>query len=261
MKMFANIVKTACALVLPAVIIMLPMAVAHASSEKTAATTADIGNMALVLLKGGCFKMGSAEEKSLHEVCVSDFAIGKYEVTQGEWQDVMGKNPSRYSSCGSDCPVDQVGWDDIQEFIKKLNARSGKQYRLPTEAEWEYAARSGGKNEIYAGGNDIDAVAWYDKNSGNAPHKVGTKQGNSLGIFDMSGNVWEWVQDCYSADYYKRSPKNNPQGPACSDKRILRGGSWFNNTKDSRATYRLRANPGYSYHFTFGFRLAASSKD
>ena len=257
MKMHAHLVKDVCALALVAVI-MLPLGAAYAATEKVVDS---VGDIAFVPVKGGCFQMGDAGEKTLHEVCLGDFAIGKYEVTQGQWQAVMGSNPSRYSACGSDCPVDQVSWYDIQEFVNKLNARGDTQYRLPTEAEWEYAARSGGKNEMYSGGNSIDAVAWYDRNSANKPHKVGTKQANGLGIFDMSGNAWEWVHDCYREDYYKTSPKNNPQGPSCNDKRVLRGGSWFNTAKDSQTTFRLRDNPGFSYHFSFGFRLATSTKE
>lgn len=251
MKMNVHIANVVCALALA--LVTIPKSnIAYASTEMV---SDPVSNIEFVPVKGGCFQMGDAEEKNLHEVCVSDFAIGKYEVTQGQWQAVMGNNPSRYSSCGSDCPVDQVSWYDIQEFINRLNARGDNQYRLPTEAEWEYAARSGGKNEKYSGGNDVEAVAWFDKNSGSKPHKVGTKQPNGLGIYDMSGNVWEWVQDCYRPDYYRVSPKNDPQGPVCSDKRVLRGGSWFNTARDSRVAFRLRDNPGYSYHFTFGFRL------
>jgi len=234
---------------------MLSVPLAFAAGEKTVDPVAEIE---FVPVKGGCFQMGDPEEKSVHEVCVSDFAIGKYEVTQGQWQATMGSNPSRYKSCGIDCPVDQVSWYDIQEFINRLNARGDRQYRLPTEAEWEYAARSGGKSEKFAGGNDLSAVGWYDKNSGEVPHKVGTKQPNGLGIYDMSGNVWEWVQDCYREDYYKTGPKNDPQGPACMDKRVLRGGSWFNTAKYAQAAVRIRDNPGYSYHFTFGFRLVTN---
>lgn len=255
MNMHARTVRDVCTLALAA-IIMLPLSVTYAATEKTAAPVADI---ALVPVKGGCFKMGSADDKTLHEVCVSDFFIGKYEVTQGQWKAVMGTNPSRYSSCGNDCPVDQVSWDDIQGFLKKLNAKSSVQYRLPTEAEWEYAARSGGKNEIYSGGNNVNPVAWYAKNSAKTPHKVGTKQANGLGIYDMSGNVWEWVSDCFVCDYYKNSPVKDPQGPKCNEKRVLRGGSWFNTAKNAQVTFRLRDSPDFSYHFSFGFRLASSA--
>ncbi|MDD2541465.1 MAG: formylglycine-generating enzyme family protein, partial [Desulfuromonadaceae bacterium] len=156
MKMYAHTVKDVCAFVLIA-LVMLPISIAYAATDKDVDSATDI---VLVPVKGGCFQMGTKEDKSLHKVCVSDFYIGKYEVTQGQWQAVMGSNPSRYSSCGSDCPVDQVSWYDIQEFINKLNSKGDRQYRLPTEAEWEYAARSGGKDEKYSGGNDVGAVAW-----------------------------------------------------------------------------------------------------
>lgn len=258
MGMSRKILKTVCGLVIIAAAVHLHSSAANASTEKPAES---VDNIAMAPVKGGCFKMGDAEEKTVHEVCVNDFAIGKYEVTQGQWQEIMGHNPSRYNSCGSDCPVDQVSWNDIQEFIAKLNSKTNKQYRLPTEAEWEYAARSGGKPEKFSGGNSVDTVAWYSKNAENRPHAVGTKQPNGLGIYDMSGNVWEWVYDCFRPDYYKKSPKNNPQGPNCSDKRVLRGGSWFNTAKDARVAFRMRDNPGFSYHFTFGFRLASSSKN
>ncbi|MDP2279759.1 MAG: SUMF1/EgtB/PvdO family nonheme iron enzyme, partial [Nitrospirota bacterium] len=183
--------------------------------------------MEIVFVKGGCFQMGDtfgdgeSDEKPVHEVCVDDYYIGKYEVTQGQWKAIMGNNPSHFKDCGDNCPVEQVSWNDVQEFIQKLNEKNnppsppftkgGKGgFRLPTEAEWEYAARSGGKSERYSGGNDIDSVAWYNKNSGGKTHPVGTKQPNGLGIYDMSGNVWEWVNDWYDEFYYKNSPKNNP---------------------------------------------------
>lgn len=254
MKLNDYLVQTTRTAALAALLLLMPLATCYAAAESVA-------DLAVVPVKGGCFKMGAAEDKNLHEVCVSDFAIGKYEVTQGQWQEIMGNNPSRYSACGSNCPVDQVSWNDIQEFIAKLNSKSGKQYRLPTEAEWEFAARSGGKDEKFSGANSLDAVAWYDKNSDSKPHPVGTKQANGLGIYDMSGNTWEWVNDCYRSNYYKTSPKNNPQGPMCSDKRVLRGGSWFNTADNSRAAFRLKDNPSFSYHFTFGFRLATSAKE
>ena len=154
----------------------------------------------MVALKGGCFQMGDTfdgGDKSANKVCVGDFKMGKYEVTQGQWKEVMGNNPSSYSLCGDDCPVEQVSWDDVQAFIRKLNSRFGKEYRLPTEAEWEFAARSGGEQEKYSGGNDIDVVAWYDANSGKKTHPVGQKLANGLALYDMSGNVWEWVNDMY----------------------------------------------------------------
>ncbi len=210
---------------------------------------APVRDMKFVEVKGGCFQMGDtfgdggSDEKPAHEVCVDDFSIGKYEVTQAQWEAVMGSNPSRFKQCGGNCPVEDVSWNDIQKFIKKLNSQTDSFYRLPTEAEWEYAARSGGKSEKYSGGNDVDSVAWYDSNSGRQTHPVGQKQPNGLGIYDMSGNVWEWCQDWYGDGYYESSPKDNPQGPSSGSRRVLRGGSWYNYALFMRATSRYRFNP------------------
>ena len=220
-------------------------------------------NMEFVFVKGGCFQMGdtfgdgSSNEKPVHEVCVDDFYIGKYEVTQGQWKAIMGNNPSRFSDCGDNCPVESASWNDIQDFINKLNQKTGKNYRLPTEAEWEYSARSGGKNEKYAGTSnesELGDYAWYISNSGGKTHPVGTKQPNGLGIYDMSGNVWEWVSDWYDADYYKNSPKDNTKGPSSGSARVLRGGSWSNGAWDTRIALRYWGYPvGWGNHG--GFRL------
>lgn len=222
----------------------------------------------LVFVKGGCFQMGDtfgdgeADEKPVHEVCVDDFSMGKYEVTQGQWKAIMGNNPSYFKDYGDTCPVEKVSWNDIQDFIQKLNSRTGKRYRLPTEAEWEYAARSGGKNEKYAGTNDnLDDYAWYTSNSGSKTHPVGQKRPNNLGLYDMSGNVWEWVQDWYDAGYYKNSPKNNPQGPSSGTSVVLRGGSWYDSPGFVRASYRLIGYPsGRFLSGGFGFRVVSSSR-
>ena len=155
---------------------------------------------------------------------VGGFWIGKYTVTQGQWQKVMGNNPSGFKK-GDNYPVETVSWDDAKEFIRKLNGKSGYTFRLPTEAEWEYAARSGGKAEKYAGGNDIDAVAWYVANSGRSTHPVGTKAPNGLGIYDMSGNVWQWCEDKYDAEAYKKHQRNNPISSSGGSLKVLRGGS------------------------------------
>ena len=194
-----------------------------------------------------------SDDQPVHEVCVDDFHIGKYEVTQGQWKALMGNNPS--DNKGSDnYPVEKVSWNDVQEFILKLNEKTGHSYRLPTEAEWEYAARSGGKPEQYSGGADIDAVTWYQSNSGGKTHNVGTKVPNGLGIHDMSGNVWEWVQDWYDSGYYSGSPRDNPKGPPSGTHRIGRGGSWYNDAGFCRSTNRYRYSPEIRDDF-LGFRL------
>jgi formylglycine-generating enzyme required for sulfatase activity len=220
----------------------------------------------LVFVKGGCFQMGTPfdapggpEEKPAHEVCVSDFYIGRYEVTQGQWIAIMGSNPSTDKTCGSDCPVETVSWNDAQEFIAKVNARNGGgsapgRYRLPTEAEWEYAARSGGKDEKYPGrGDDVGSVGWYIGNATRI-HRVGTKAPNGLGLYDMSGNVWEWTGDWYAETYYASSPHENPVGPTSGDRRVARGGSYGNDPFDLRTSYRNFLPPDYRSG-SKGFRL------
>ena len=191
-----------------------------------------------------------SSSKPVHEVCLSAYLIGKYEVTQGQWRKVMGNNPSEFSACGDDCPVERVSWDDVQEFIQRLNHRTGKSYRLPTEAEWEYAARSGGKNELYSGGDNADAVAWWYDNAGKRTHPVGQKQPNGLGLYDMSGNVWEWVSDFHD---YGKSPRS---GPSVRFDRVFRGGSWSNLTMQVEASYRIDYSRGNRRNY-LGFRLAA----
>lgn len=217
-----------------------------------------------VLVKGGCFQMGDAfgdgkaDEKPVHPVCVDDYYLGKYEITQDQWQSVMGNNPSFFKSCGEKCPVEQVNWNDIQEFIKKLNAKTKKAYRLPTEAEWEYAARSGGKKEKYAGTNsdaELGKYAWYSANSGGSAHPAGQKQPNSLGLYDMTGNVWEWCQDWYGETYYNQSPRRNPSGPPSGTRRVLRGGAWLFEPAGIRAAVRYGLTPA-SRTDLYGFRLS-----
>ena len=221
-----------------------------------------VTGMEFVAVKGGCFQMGDTfgdgqdDEKPVHEVCVSDFSIGKHEITQGQWQMTMGSNPSVFPSCGDDCPVENVSWNDVHEFILKLNSQTGKNYRLPTEAEWEYAARSGGKQEKFSGGNDINAVAWFAGSSGSKTHPVSRKQANGLGLYDMSGNVWEWANDWYGSSYYTKSPRDNPQGPTTGSGRVLRGGSWGTGPAYVRASYRRTYAPG-DCDFLLGFRLVA----
>ena len=219
--------------------------------------------MEFVFVKGGCYDMGDTfgggdpDEKPVHNVCVSDFYMGKYEVTQGQWKTIMGSNPSYFSSCGDTCPVEMVSWNDIEEFIQKFNSKTGKSYRLPTEAEWEYAARSGGRKEKYAGtssDSDLKDYAWYGSNSDNETHPAGQKKPNGLGIYDMSGNVYEWCQDWFSSHYYKNSPRDNPRGPSSGSHRVFRGGSWLNEALLLRASDRNDEDPSGSYS-RVGFRL------
>ena len=185
----------------------------------------------MVFVEGGTFKMGNDNgndnEKPVHNVTLKSFYISKFELTQSQWKAVMGNNPSAHSGCDS-CPVENVSWDDAQKFISKLNKLTGKEYRLPYEAEWEYAA-TGGKESLnykYSGGAIIDEIAWYGANSGESTHPVGQKHANELGLYDMSGNVWEWCNDRYDAKYYDNSPAQDPHGPSTGDSRSLRGGSW-----------------------------------
>lgn len=211
----------------------------------------------MVFIEGGCFEMGSntgePDEKPVHKVCLEDFYIDQYEVTQAAFEKETGKNTSYFKGC-SDCPVEQVDWKEAGSFCGKM----GK--RLPTEAEWEYAARSGGKKEKYAGINDeldIDDYAWFGHNSGSKTHPVGQKKPNALELYDIGGNVWEWVADWYGASYYSESPEQNPNGPTSGDKRVLRGGSWFNNSDYLRASNRGYDTPD-SRVFLTGFRCAQS---
>lgn len=221
-----------------------------------------ITGMEFIFVKGDCYKMGDIfgdgepDENPVHEVCVSDFYLGKYEATQRQWEKVMNNNPSANINCGPDCPVENVSWNDINEYVKKLNIESGKRYRLPTEAEWEYAARSGGKEEKWAGNSDelkLGEFAWYNENSETVTHRVGTRKANNIGLHDMSGNVSEWCRDRYGEDYYKKSPKNNPLGPDAGDMRVLRGGSLEDN-HSLRTTKRFNDAPGVT-DGGYGFRL------
>lgn len=218
----------------------------------------------MVVIPAGSFVMGSgnggANEKPEHHVTISRaFAMGKTEVTQAQWKDVMGDNPSYFKNCGDNCPVEQVSWNDVQGYIKKLNAKTGKQYRLPSEAEWEYACRAGGKHE-YCGSNVVDSVAWYVANS-NPPgsskktsNPVGLKQANAFGLYDMSGNVWEWVEDGYH-DSYTAAPADGRAWQKDGNKKILRGGAWDDEMGFSRATVRYMKAAQFKTNYD-GFRLA-----
>ncbi len=225
--------------------------------------TDPVTGMEFVLVRGGCFRMGDTfgdglpSEKPVHEVCLNGFYIGKYEVTQAQWRKVMGKNPSHFKDCGDNCPVESVSWTDVQSFIAELNGMGSRKYRLPTEAEWEYAARDGGKAEKWAGTSSDDKLAdyaWYDANSGDRSHPAGKKKPNALGLYDMSGNVWEWTQDWFGESYYPSSPRDNPRGPDEGTARVLRGGCWLDRAQDCRTTIRYSFPPGTGFK-SIGFRL------
>ena len=213
----------------------------------------------MIPVEGGTFQMGSndsdaySDEQPVHQVTLSSFSIGETEVTQELWQAVMGSNPSYLKV--SKLPVEQVSWNDCQTFITKLNQMTGKTFRLPTEAEWEYAARGGNKSQgyIFSGSNTIGDVAWYTSNSGSTTHEVATKAANELGIYDMSGNVWEWCQDWYGD--YSGGSQTNPTGPTSGSIRVKRGGSWYLIARGCRVSNRNLITPT-STGYDLGFRLA-----
>jgi formylglycine-generating enzyme required for sulfatase activity len=200
-----------------------------------------------VAISGGCFKMGDQsgigayDEKPVHEVCVDDFRMAVFEVSEGQWHAVMGSDLKLQSERGPAFPVSGVSWNDTREFITRLNRLSGLNYRLPSEAEWEYAARSGGKNQMYSGTNDeklLPDFACSKDSCAGTPLPVGQKKPNDLGLYDMSGNAGEWVQDRYDPYYYRQSPKNNPQGDPFGINRIMRGGGCNSVNGQLRTTYR-----------------------
>jgi formylglycine-generating enzyme required for sulfatase activity len=219
----------------------------------------------MVVIPAGSFQMGSngdADEEPVHSVSVSSFALGKYELTQGQWKAVMGSNPSKFSNCGDNCPVEQVSWNDIQQYIQKLNAKSGQRYRLPSEAEWEYAARAGSMGK-YSWGNGIgrnnancDGCGSQWDNKSTAP--VGQFRPNAFGLYDMHGNVWEWVQD-YFHDNYSGAPSDGSAWESGGEqkRRVLRGGSW-DYPADLRSAVRGGSSPG-SRGINFGFRVARTA--
>ncbi len=215
----------------------------------------------MVTVEGGTFKMGDKEwehTQPIHEVSLNTYQIAKYPVTQEQWQAVMGNKPSDFDGC-KNCPVEKVSWDDIQDFIKKLNGKIGLDFRLPTEAEWEFAARGGIKSKGYkfAGSDNVEEVAWYRYNSNSKTHAVGGKKANELGLYDLSGNVWELCEDEWHDDYTD-APKDGSNWVRGEAKyRVLRGGSWGNVARKVRVTSRSRKHP-ISKSFNYGFRLAHS---
>lgn len=217
----------------------------------------------MVAIPAGTFTMGCTseqsdcgdDEKPTHSVSLSAFKMMETEVTQAQWRAVMGNNPSNFLGC-DDCPVENIRWDDIQNFLSKLNIKCSKYYRLPTEAEWEYAAR-GGQNYKYAGSNNINDVAWYSSNSDSKTHSVKSKRANGYGLYDMTGNVWEWCNDWYEKGYYENSSYNNPQGSISGTYCIIRGSGWGNDSQACRVALRYSYAPD-SRNSGIGFRLVIS---
>jgi formylglycine-generating enzyme required for sulfatase activity len=219
----------------------------------------------MIAVSGGTFRMGDIfgdgyeDEKPVHDVTINSFYLSKYLVTQELWEAVMGYNPSKFKLGGA-YPVEQVSWYDTQLFIEKLNAMTKGNYRLPSEAEWEYAARCGGREAKWSGidnPRDLHRYAWFDQNAEGKTHPVGQKMSNTLGFYDMSGNVWEWCRDNYSADFYSRSEAENPVGPLAGDEKVLRGGSWRRSSEYLRTVERAYFRPDLRFRCV-GFRLASS---
>jgi formylglycine-generating enzyme required for sulfatase activity len=249
-------------------------------TAESAVAQKDPLNHEMVFVEGGTFQMGSnsgtSDESPVHSVTLSSYNIGKYEVTQAQWKAVMGSNPSYFEDC-ENCPVEQVSWNGTQEYIRKLNSQTGKNYRLPTEAEWEYAAKGGKRSKAYtySGSNDINSVAWHvdnserktnDINESNGlnfvnsdkdyskckTHNVGGKKANELGVYDMTGNVWEWCSDLYGN--YVSFKEINPMGPGSGQSRVLRGGGWCAKVRNCQTTHRICDGQDYGYYCN-GFRL------
>ncbi len=227
------------------------------------------GLVKMVLVEGGTFDMGATvKEKAIrglvpsqpmHSVTLDSFYISKYEVSINEWRRIMDTIPEKAIKNCPTCPVTMVSWYQVQDFIKKLNQAAHKNYRLPTEAEWEYAARGGtsSKDYLYSGSNEIDEVAWYEMNSQKTVHQKGQKKPNELDIYDMTGNAWEWCSDWYGC--YSSKAQTNPQGPDQGAFKILRGSSWYNRAQSSVIAFRNRNEPDRQSK-NIGFRLAYDIK-
>lgn len=250
-------------------VLAIPVLSEQQRIEPAGEFTEPLTGMVFKVVKGGCFRMGcgpwfwsgncESDEKPVRRICLDTFLIGRYEVTQHQWQTMMGANPAHARDCGSDCPIEMVSWEEVQEFITRLNARHKGRYRfrLPTEAEWEYACRGGGKPEIFCGGDKNRSLAWYRVTSRGRPHPVGTKQPNGLGVHDMSGNVWEWCADYYGI--YTKTNTTNPKGPSKGSSRVIRGGGWGDHySRFCRSAYRDK-HPPYLRSKFIGFRLVANS--
>ncbi len=222
------------------------------------AVAAEAPGIDWVNVPGGEFRMGSNEkpdEKPPHKVRVGDFAMARTELTQAQWRAVMGTEPSNFGGC-DDCPVENVSWNDVQSFFATYLEKTGVALRLPTEAEWEYAAGGGGAHLPWAGTDASGALgeyAWTDQNSERKTHPVAQKKPNALGLHDMSGNVAEWVADWYDDAYYASSPPENPTGPETGDRRVARGGSWWFSYAGCRTSFRMRFPPSDT-SWMVGFR-------
>lgn len=236
----------------------------------------------MVFIKGGCFEMGDIFEEGdideipVHEVCVDDFYLGEHEITQREWKEIMGTNPSFFKDCGDNCPVEQVSFSDVYGFIQKLKEKSGMHYRLPTEAEWEYAARERGLNVRFGTGKDTVGPDEVNFNGESLYKRKYSRTGifrkktvpvksfkpNALGLYDMTGNVFEWTSDWYIMNYYEKSPRSNPKGPKSGLEgpptglfRVIRGASYLSPPVEVRVADRNNRRPNYR-HSVLGFRLA-----
>ena len=216
----------------------------------------------MVVIPAGSFVMGSeksANEKPIHSVAIRSFLLGKNEVTQKQWLDVMGSNPSRFEDCGLQCPVESVNWNEVQAFIRKLNQQTGRSYRLPSESEWEYAARAGTTTE-WSFGNDeseLPNYGWYNLNSGVTTSPVRQKNSNDFGLYDTLGNVWEWVEDCWHENYLGGPLGGEPWISGCTASyRVARGGSWSTFGSGLRAARRISLTPDNRGGGAVGFRLA-----
>lgn len=223
----------------------------------------------MIRVEGGEFMMGATAEKGgdawddeepAHRVSLDSYYIGETQVTQALWKAVMGNNPSNWK--GDNLPVETISWNDCQEFIRKLNQLTGRIFALPTEAQWEFAARGGkfSKGYKYAGSDNLNEVAWFGDNSNSQTHPVVQKKPNELGLYDMSGNVWEWCNDWYHSNYYQSSPERNPQGPTSGVSRVLRGGGWINDARGCRVSIRGYVNPD-TRRIGYGMRLSLSLTD
>jgi hypothetical protein len=221
-----------------------------------------LGDDQFSLIPAGSFQMGSLrgdeDEQPVHTVNITQaFFLQKTEVTQHQWKAVMDSLPSAVGACGETCPIDEVSWTEVRAFIEALNILDpGKGYRLPTEAEWEYAARAGTTGD-YGGTGALEDMGWYEGNSGGKVHFVAEKEANAWGLFDMHGNVMEWVQDFYSASYYAESPTDDPVGPASGSARVFRGGAAKLDAVEARSANRMQGAP-WAVYSASGFRLARS---